>query len=203
MLGLGVIVANTLLKRTAYRVREVIDGDTVVTTENQMIRIADIDAPELGKCKSDEAKTFLTKLVINQPVFLKIRYRDKFNRLVADTYTKEGSVGTRILEAGLAVWSRYDNKSNPEMKSVFEKARENKLGIFSETCTQQENKSQPTCQIKANNREGVKQYRFPGCGQYQATLVQLWAGDEWFCTEKEAVAAGYNKGQDCFGKSWK
>jgi endonuclease YncB( thermonuclease family) len=191
------------LNKTGYRVARVIDGDTFVTEENQMIRLADIDAPEMGRCGSVEAKNYLETMIDKQPVYLKIIYRDQYNRLVASAYTKAGSVNQKMLANGLAVWSGYYNKDEPGLGPTAKQAKEGKIGIFSETCTQTVNKTKPTCQIKANNRNDVKLYRFPGCGQYNNTLVELYMGDQWFCTEKEAINAGFTKGQDCFNKSWK
>ncbi len=50
------LTAQTLLNKTSYKAERVVDGDTFVTTENQMIRLAGIDAPELENCNESQAK---------------------------------------------------------------------------------------------------------------------------------------------------
>jgi micrococcal nuclease len=196
----SVLTTKKILDRTGYTVAQVVDGDTFITKEDQMIRLAAIDAPEMGRCGSVEAKNYLEKIIKGKPVYLKIVYREKYNRLIAFVYTDEGSVNQRVLAAGLAVWSGYQNENDPDLGPVAKSARNNKVGIFSESCTQTINKSKPKCQIKANFRKNQMLYRFPGCGQYNNTQVQLFLGDQWFCSEKEAKAAGFTKGSDCFNK---
>ncbi len=38
--------------------------------------------------------------------------------------------------------------------------------------------------------------------KYEKTEVQLYMGDQWYCTEKEAIKAGYVKATDCFEKNY-
>jgi len=48
------------------------------------------------------------------------------------------------------------------------------------------------CPIKGNiNRKGVKIYHAPGDPDYEATAINEERGERWFCTEKEASAAGW------------
>lgn len=49
----------------AYRVAQVIDGDTFDTEEHQAIRLAAIDALELDECGGKEAKKELERLILN------------------------------------------------------------------------------------------------------------------------------------------
>ena len=85
------------------------------------------------------------------------------------------------------------------------KAKVENVGIFGSKCTQATNPDNPKCIIKGNKRAHAGDsalYRFPGCTQYPKTLVQLYLGDQWFCSEREAENAGFTKGSDCFSKSW-
>jgi endonuclease YncB( thermonuclease family) len=50
----------------AYTALRVIDGDTFETTEKQLIRLANVNAPELENCLGPEAKAEMEKLVINK-----------------------------------------------------------------------------------------------------------------------------------------
>ena len=52
----------------------------------------------------------------------------------------------------------------------------------------------PECLIKGNiNRQGEKIYHVPGSASYDRTIVDPEHGEMWFCTEEDAVAAGFRK----------
>jgi micrococcal nuclease len=187
----------------SYRAMRVIDGDTFETKERQIVRITGINAPELGNCDGPEAKITLEKLILNRNLYLKVIFRDGF-RLVSFVYNEDGSVSEQMLKAGMAYYLSKD-VSHPELKRAGDAAREARLGIYSPKCTQETNPDSKACVIKGNLRDPGgkdKTYHFPGCGQYTQTLIELYKGDQWFCTETEAKKAGFTKGADCFEKTW-
>ncbi len=187
-----------------YQASKVVDGDTFVTTESQIIRLASIDTPEIANCGGKQAQDELIKLISGKPLYLKVLFNDQFKRLVSDVYTDSGSVNEKMLASGWAYYARGIGQESDAMKLASDLAREKKLGVFG-VCIEKENSEEPNCIIKAQhstNRAGDV-YRFPGCGQYDSTLIQLYLGDSWFCTEKEAIKAGYTKATDCFDKTWK
>ncbi|GAB4814194.1 hypothetical protein N2152v2_001240 [Parachlorella kessleri] len=50
----------------------------------------------------------------------------------------------------------------------------------------------PQCPIKGNiNAKGERIYHVPGGNFYDATSVEVSEGERWFCSEREAVAAGW------------
>ncbi|MCX6808683.1 MAG: thermonuclease family protein [Candidatus Berkelbacteria bacterium] len=52
----------------------------------------------------------------------------------------------------------------------------------------------PACPIKGNiNSSNEKIYHIPGGAYYTATVIDESAGERWFCSENEAVAAGWRK----------
>ena len=53
----------------------------------------------------------------------------------------------------------------------------------------------PRCAIKGNIRfqSGEKIYHVPGGEFYRATIISEKKGERWFCTEAEALAAGWRK----------
>ncbi len=188
----------------AYRAMRVIDGDTFETEERQLIRLTGIDAPELENCNGKEAKEALGKLVLDKNLYVKAIYRDSGMRLISHVYNIKGSVSEQMLRAGMA-YNLGTGVNDPALGKAADKAREEKLGIYSSKCTQETNPNSKTCVIKGNIRTpggDEKIYHFPGCGQYNQTVVELYKGDKWFCTEKEAQKAGFVKGSDCFDKKW-
>lgn len=197
----AMLTAGTILARTGYEAARVIDGDTFVTRENQIIRLAGIEAPEPINCGGAEAKAALEKLLIGKKVQLKVVFLDSYRRHVSYVYAGNLFVNQQMLAEGWAYISRLPSTSYlAELKTAEENAKAAKFGIWSDTCTQTENLSKPTCTIKGNmgqQGEKTKLYRYPGCGQYGNTIVQLYVGDRWFCSEKEARSEGFEKGSDC------
>lgn len=54
------------------------------------------------------------------------------------------------------------------------------------------------CVIKGNiSSSGEKIYHLPGCGSYAKTSIDEARGERWFCTEEEAVSAGWRKAKNC------
>lgn len=57
--------------------------------------------------------------------------------------------------------------------------------------------TQPTatgaCTIKGNVNGQSKIYHLPGQATYNETKINEAAGDRWFCTEDQAVGAGFRK----------
>ncbi len=51
------------------------------------------------------------------------------------------------------------------------------------------------CKIKGNISfaTGNKLYHLPGMEDYESTIIDPTKGERWFCTEQEAIAAGWRK----------
>ena len=181
----------------AYQVSRVIDGDTFVTTENQYIRIASIEAPEIDLCGGPEAKKALEEMILQKPLYMKVLFRDAFDRLVSQVYVGNNYVNEALIQKGYAYYlPRGSADTMTELKKAGETAREKEVGIFSNSCTQQTNSVNPSCNIKGNVRNGNIYYTSE-CGMYHNTIVQLYMGDRWFCTEVEAIASGFRKPKQC------
>ncbi len=85
-------------------IERVIDGDTVVTTSNEHIRLLGINAPETSSNEkySQEAKQYLTGLVENKSVRLESYGTDLYGRTLAYIFLGSEDVNKMIVEKGLA-----------------------------------------------------------------------------------------------------
>lgn len=104
----------------AYRTATVIDGDTLTvtsggTTTGYRVRVVGIDAPEIhGKCPDEralaaQAKKRLAELTAGGITFLTDLDTDRYGRLLAQVYTRDGKdVADVLISEGLA--RRYDGK---------------------------------------------------------------------------------------------
>lgn len=58
--------------------------------------------------------------------------------------------------------------------------------------------AQSACLIKGNiSSSGDKIYHMSGCASYNRTEINEDDGERWFCSEEEAIAAGWRKAQNC------
>ena len=82
---------STLPGFTIATVTRVIDGDTIVLSCGERVRLIGIDAPEIGESGDDEASEFVKKHVYRQRVWLSSSGadRDRFGRLRRYVWIKE------------------------------------------------------------------------------------------------------------------
>ena len=85
-------------------VSRVIDGDTIVTSEGEHLRLLGINTPETSSKEkySLEAKQYLSNLTLNKSVRLEIKGRDLYNRTLAYVFLGGENVNEKIIENGLA-----------------------------------------------------------------------------------------------------
>lgn len=55
--------------------------------------------------------------------------------------------------------------------------------------------TQPNCMIKGNisQTSGTRYYHLPGMEDYENTVIDPAMGEQWFCSEQEAIANGWQK----------
>jgi len=91
----------------------VIDGDTVVVSGRQHVRLIGIDTPERGQCGYDAATRSLQRLVLHQRVRLLAppgeSDTDRYRRLLRYVVVRGRDAGLAQVEAGYAV-ARYDSR---------------------------------------------------------------------------------------------
>ena len=64
---------------------------------------------------------------------------------------------------------------------------------YEEERTDAEGRIYIQCLIKGNiNSKGSKIYHVPGTSAYNSTKIDTAQGERWFCTEAEAIAAGWH-----------
>ncbi|MGE7842150.1 thermonuclease family protein [Lysinibacillus sp. NPDC093712] len=213
-----------------YELESVIDGDTIRIKYNgssEKVRFLLVDTPEtnhetLGEQPyGPEAKEFTKQLLAGQDtVYLEfdVSYRDKYKRLLAYIYTKEGiSVQEQLLKNGLArVAYIYDpnTKHVDWFKSIQKTAQQSAIGIWSVEdyvtnrgydkdayyAATKDNKDEAETDngdsAKANNESCVIKGNINSKGNkiYHMPGQRDYdntVAEEMFCTEKEAKNAGF------------
>ena len=196
--SLAVALRFTQNNQVGDKVVKIIDGDTFKLQNKQTVRLASLDAPALDKCLGQESKKALSKLILRKRVVLLEPYADQYGRVIALVLSDGQVINEIMVRNGYAINSYAKLSAKKILQDANEYARANELGIFSQKCSQTI-PPDPDCFIKGNHdqRQDRKLYSYPGCTNYNRTVVDLWKDDQWFCSEAEALKAGYTRSGDC------
>ena len=126
-----------------FTVTRVIDGDTIEINTGERVRLICIDTPETYEPGYQEAKTYLTNLILNKEVYLEkdVSETDRYGRLLRYIYTREDCtdladcfVNLKIVLYGYGGAYPYypDTALCPQIENAEEIARENSLGIWAD-----------------------------------------------------------------------
>jgi micrococcal nuclease len=219
-------IANTR-SEILYKVDRVVDGDTVdvvIDGRVERVRLIGINTPETVhpskpvECFGVEASNKAKNTLSGEKVFLEFDDTqgrlDKYGRFLAYVFLEDGTnFNLSMINDGYAYEYTYDlsYKYQSEFKAAEAFARENSKGLWGSVC-EDETKSVPAvspnnsqsgndngCNIKGNislsNEEKI--YHIPGCDYYSQTRITESKGERWFCSEEEAINAGWRKAMNC------
>jgi micrococcal nuclease len=122
------------------RVERVVDGDTIVITGGERVRLIGVDTPESVKpdtpvqCFAREASAFLERLVEGRKVRLEldVEERDRYGRLLAYVYRGDLFVNAELVRRGYATVATFP----PNIRHVDtfvrlqREARQNERGLW-------------------------------------------------------------------------
>jgi endonuclease YncB( thermonuclease family) len=88
----------------------VLDGDTIEVLHNtraERIRLSGIDCPEKGQAYGNNAKHAASPLVFGKDVILQTHGQDKYRRILADVFLRDGThVNHTLVKDGWCWWYR-------------------------------------------------------------------------------------------------
>ncbi len=193
-------------------------------TSLQRVRLLGLNAPEEGECYAKEAGMYLKSLVGDKDVRLEkdVSGADQYGRLLRYVFLPSGDekendlfVNEMLVREGYAVADAHppDNRYREFLASAGEEARNEKRGLWGacdmaptenerEQVTQREidmPPPSPNCIIKGNiSEKGYgKTYLVPGCDNYNNVKIDTRKGEQYFCTEEEAISAGFRRADNC------
>ena len=205
---LALLLISPSVAATLTGKAEILDGDTI-KMDGIPVRLNGIDAPE-GRQTCDrngkiygcgkQATQALANLIAGRLVQCEVVGRDDYARLlgvcsVADTELNRTMVRNGWAFAFVKYSDRYAADQNAaETAKVglwsgsFVKPWEWRLGQVKAALKARE------CAIKGNvNRDGERIYHLPFQQFYPRTTIDERKGERWFCTEKEALEAGWRR----------
>lgn len=181
----------------------VIDGDTI-ELDGTVYRLNGIDAPEHGQRCGDwncgeDATAALAEIVKGREVACDPISEDRYGRVIATCHADGTDIGGSMIDKGMA-WAfvRYSDVYEADEAE----ARRRKDGVWTgrymppwefrrarwEAAAQD---APEGCPIKGNISRNGHIYHPPWSPWYGRTRIDTSKGERWFCTEAEAVAAGW------------
>ena len=118
-------------QRQPVIIKEVIDGDTFKTTENENIRLININTPEKNEYGYEEAKNFLKKIE-NKEIKIERLGTEKYGRTLARIYASD-YLNLKIVEEGLATKFLVQESEKEEFANAEENAIKNEKGIWNKS----------------------------------------------------------------------
>ena len=206
---------------TSATVTRVVDGDTIeveIAGQEYTLRYIGINTPETVdprrpvQCFGHEASDFNKQLVDGKAVALEkdVSETDQFGRLLRYVWLNGEMVNATLVREGYAQASAYppDVKYQDFFSSLQAEASDAGRGLWGAACEPTASPTAPSaapgsCEysgtsepmIKGNISvsSGERIYHVPGGEFFDQTVIDESAGERWFCTEADAVAAGWRK----------
>jgi endonuclease YncB( thermonuclease family) len=187
----------------------VVDGDTI-EIGGVVHRIHGIDAPEAGQTCARAgggrwpcgrmAIEALTRIVGTGPVRCAGQGTDSYGRTLSLCHIGGTDVGGMMVDLGLA-WSfrkyahDYDaaeDAAHRSRRGVWQAETEAPWDYRARRWAESLDSGPPGCPIKGNiNRDGTRIYHAPWSPWWAKTSIDTRTGERWFCSEGEALAAGW------------
>ena len=102
------LLVATPAKAESVMIKRTIDGDTVVTTTGERVRLACIDAPERGSKGAAAATRSLREQVEGRRTGVRRITRDRYGRTVGELFPNGQNVGEELVNSGHAwIYKRY------------------------------------------------------------------------------------------------
>ncbi|GFH07878.1 high light-induced nuclease, partial [Haematococcus lacustris] len=193
----------------------VVDGDTLYIG-SEKFRLYGVDAPETKQTCTDGvgqsyacglvAKDALTQKIGNQPVSCKVRERDQYGRGVAVCSLAPGGVmgmvsggagaeelNSWLVKNGLAVaYSLPPGLPLPLPNQGIVLSAPSAASPAAIIPAPPLFCGPGVKPVKGNiSGKGEKIYHLPGGAYYDKVLIEPEKGEQYFCTEQQAIAAGY------------
>ena len=186
----------------------VVDGDTW-DVGGTRVRLFGIDAPEKDQtCTRANGTTWCCGHWVTDTVRTAFqgRYarceqvdRDRYDRSVARCSVDGNDANAALVRAGLArAFARYssdylkaEREASLSERGIWASKMEAPWVFRSTRTTQPSDPAVGDCRIKGNISKSGKIFHVPGQKNYDRTRIRLEQGERWFCSESDALSAGW------------
>ena len=186
----------------------VLDGDTI-KIGSQVVRLHGIDAPENDQYCERDGKNYncgavaenALRTLVSGDVTCYGDVQDRYQRLIAVCQSEGRNINRQMVKTGHALaFRRFSTDYVTEELTAMEA----KVGIWAGTfeapwdfraerwANASPDAPSSGCPIKGNiNSKGERIYHTPWSKSYKRTKINEAKFERWFCTEAEALAAGW------------
>jgi micrococcal nuclease len=119
-----------------------------------------------------------------------VKYQELFTKAESEARTQDKGVWSKCQASPV---SQTVSSPSPEVKGTTMAV----TTVSTPVVTASTPTASGNCLIKGNISSNGKIYHIPGCNSYDKTSIDLSAGERWFCSEDEAIAAGWRKAKNC------
>lgn len=187
---------------------QIVDGDTI-EINGQAIRLHGIDAPEVGqRCETSrgreyrcgrEAIDYLASITTGRSLTCTGDSFDDFDRLIAVCMVDGMDVSASLATSG---WAWAFVRFSDDYVAQERDARSAGRGIWqgqaqpawefrADRWNVAAQESPDGCPIKGNISDNGRIYHAPWSPWYTRTSINTARGERWFCSEREALDAGW------------
>lgn len=192
-----------------------VTGD-VLRIGSTEVRLTGIEAPELNqRCAvpgnrrwrcGHAAREALARAVREEVVNCQTSGADETGRALGTCWVNDQDIAANLVRAGLAFahkglfapYSAQEEAARSEKRGMWrgtpERPSDYRARMAEERAKAWESAKRRApggCPIKGRIYKGRKYYVVPGAAEYGRVRIQARRGERWFCTEEEAVAAGW------------
>ena len=134
------IAGPSLPSEGPFRIKEVLDGDTIVLNNGETVRLIGVDAPEIHHPEipvqrfGEEAKEFLKQFAEGFECTLEYEpnnIRDRYGRLLAYVFVEGRLANAEMIRHGYAyAYTRFPFRRQSEFIALEQEAAENQYGLW-------------------------------------------------------------------------
>ncbi len=186
----------------------IIDGDTI-DVAGVRIRLEGIDAPETAQtCERAtggtwncgiEATRVLAALTSDEIVECAGRGQDVYGRMLATCFVRGIDLNAELVRRGLAwafvkyssVYVREEASAKAAHIGIWQAATTPAWSYRATRWTTASDTAPEGCAIKGNVSTGGRIYHMPWSPWYTKVSMRADKGTRWFCSEAEAIGAGW------------
>jgi len=205
---LFLLMVSPAMAASVSGVPRVVDGDTLVV-QNTRVRLFGIDAPEAqqtcegaaGRAWScGAAATQSLRELAKQGVRCTGDEEDRYGRLIAVCRVGGRDLNAAMVARGAAfayrkysmAYVRQEAEAKSARRGIWQGAAERPDLVRAQKRADVA-PPQAKCAIKGNISARGHLYHLPGLGSYNATRINTHKGEQWFCSEAQAKAAGWRR----------
>ncbi|MET0568594.1 MAG: thermonuclease family protein, partial [Hyphomicrobiaceae bacterium] len=207
--GLGQLSSLTLGSTQTIEGRATVLAGDLIRVDHTLVKLAGIEAPEREqrclrpgnrrwRC-AEAATDALARLTRRRAIVCQTKGTDELGRMKAVCYDGTTDIGAALVNAGHVF-------AEPGFMSSYAKqeaaAKSAKLGLWSgeserpsdfraRTWEEAKRSAPEGCPIKGQLAGNAKLYVLPWSADYHRVRVSKARGERWFCSEQEAISAGW------------